>query len=146
MKKIFLLTWAIFVTQFSIAQTIDSKEYLTDVTKEIITTLEDGDDQEPSVSFVTPKQSEVEYSEFLEKKFEHNNSEHIQLSVKDTGFLTPVVTINNGGKSKMKMRNEAVPMTQTDGTHVFYAGSDKMISSINALVGVRVAVININKK
>ncbi|NME72173.1 hypothetical protein, partial [Flammeovirga aprica] len=76
MKKILLLALTVLTSQFTIAQSIDSKDYLTDVTKDIITTLENGEDQEP-VTFVTHKQSEVEYTEFLEKKFEHNNSEHI---------------------------------------------------------------------
>ncbi|MBD0401282.1 MULTISPECIES: hypothetical protein [unclassified Flammeovirga] len=146
MKKIFLLALSIIVSQFSVAQSIDSKDYLTDVTKDIITTLENGEDQDPTVSFVVPKKSEIEYTEFLEKQFEHNNTEHIHLSVKDIEDFTPVVTVNNSGKSIMKLKNEAMPMSQTDGTHVFYAGTDKMISSQNALVGVRVAIISINKK
>lgn len=145
MKKIFLITASLFISQFVFSQTIDSKEYLTDVTKEIITTLEDSEEQPVTINIERPSDIDLQYAEFLMETFEVNTKENIQLAVDDIDHFTPVVTINNNGKAVLKMKNEAAPMLQSDGTTLFYADSDKMISSQNALVGVRVAVIQIKK-
>lgn len=148
MKKVFLLANLIFLSLISIGQTIDSKEYLTDVTKDIISTIEKGEDKDQVVDFVKIRQSsaEVEYDQLLETNFTLNNEDIIQLSVNDLEHFTPVITINNKGEAVLKLKNEALPMVQSDGTTVFYADSDKMISSMNSQVGVRMAVISINRK
>ncbi|AZQ62200.1 hypothetical protein EI427_08105 [Flammeovirga pectinis] len=146
MKNLLLITLSFISFNVAQAQTIDTKEYLSSETKDIITELDDTQINENESVVVSLIDIEVEKqsNRYFHKTFEVSDDEGISYKLKSDDFFTPVVTVSRN-KTVLKMVNESAPLMQSDGTNVFYANCDKIESAQMALSGVRVLVIPVRK-
>ncbi|MBB6461256.1 hypothetical protein [Flammeovirga kamogawensis] len=146
MRNLLLITLSFISFNITNAQTIDTKEYLSSETKDIITELDDIKNNEAESSVVSLIDIEVEKqsNRYFHKTFEVSDDEGINFRLRNDDFFTPVVTISKN-KTVLKMVNESAPLMQSDGTNVFYANCDRIESAQMALSGVRVLVIPVKK-
>ncbi|NLR92571.1 hypothetical protein [Flammeovirga agarivorans] len=133
------------------AQGLNSYDFLTDETQEIINDIEKKNDILENTQSIVVKENngekyDLEYSKFFENKFNKEGDDKLNVLSNSDSALTPVVTINNGGKPIYKPVAEAVSVVQSDGTNVYYANSDKIMGASNVLPGARILVISLKKE
>ncbi|WP_071397083.1 hypothetical protein [Flammeovirga pacifica] len=144
MRTLLLLLLSTITIGNVFSQSIDSFNYLTNETQDIIDDIENT--SEIYVQKIDIKEdNDLVFQEFFDPNIPITREEKVALNSKDKSFLTPVVSINSRGKTIYKPVNEAASVVQSDGTNVYYANSNKVYGAYNVLPGARILVINLKK-